>query len=704
MRLWKLMGRELVPLALAAALACPAWAQFTQQGAKLVGAGASGDAGQGRSVALSANGNTALVGGIDDNTDVGAAWVYTRTGGAWSQQGGKLVGTGAVGSGANQGSSVALSADGNTALVGGFGDNSSVGAAWIFKRSGGAWTQSVKLVGANPVGEAWQGYSVALSADGNTTLVGGPGDNSNAGAAWVFTRSGLLGWIQQKLVGTGASGAAEQGASVTLSADGNTAFVGGPGDNSGIGATWVFTRSGGTWKQQGSKLVGTGASGAAEQGASVALSGDGNTAVVGGGDDNGDVGAAWVFTRSGSVWTQQGGKLTGSGEQGAAYLGTAVSLSEDGNTAVVGGYGDNGDTGGVWVFTRSGSVWSQQGSKLVGSNEATSAQQGTALALSADGHTAITGGNTDNWNSQTQTGVGAAWVFTSPNPAKIGTYYNSQWSLDMKGNGGASGALDASFGLSGATYVTGDWNGDGHTKIGVYYDGFWYLDYDGNGVWDGGVNDKQYAFGWSDPNVIPVVGDWNGDGRAKIGVYYKGFWFLDYNGDGQWDGGVNDKQYMFGWDDPAVQPMLGDWSGDGTTKIGIYYKGFWYVDYNGDGSWDTGDRMASLGWVATGVTPIVGDWNGSGTTKIGIFYQGFWFLDYTGDYAWDANGKQYTFGSPGMTPLVADWNGSGTAKIGAFYNGDWYLDYNGNGVWDGPPTDLLYIMGQVGYTPIAGAW
>src|SRR5206468_12107718 len=112
-----------------------------------------------------------------------------------------------------------------------------------------------------------QGSSVSLSADGNTGIIGGYGDNSNAGAAWVWTRSGGV-WTQQgtKLVGSGASGKAGQGTSVALSADGNTAIVGGPLDNSSVGAAWVWTRSAGVWTQQGGKLVGSGAAGRAEQG------------------------------------------------------------------------------------------------------------------------------------------------------------------------------------------------------------------------------------------------------------------------------------------------------------------------------------------------------------------------------------------------------------------------------------------------------
>jgi hypothetical protein len=144
--------------------------------------------------------------------------VFTRSGGVWSQQGPKLVGTGVVGNVANQGFSVSLAADASTAIVGGPGDNSLVGAAWVFTqptRSGEVWSQQTKLVGTGAVGAAVQGFSVSLSADGNTAIVGGPDDNPRIpggpygdGAAWVFTRSAEL-WSQQaKLVGTGAVGIA----------------------------------------------------------------------------------------------------------------------------------------------------------------------------------------------------------------------------------------------------------------------------------------------------------------------------------------------------------------------------------------------------------------------------------------------------------------------------------------------------------------
>jgi hypothetical protein len=334
--------------------------------------------------------------------------VYTQSAGVWTQQGNKLVGTGAVGN-SDQGFSVALSGDGNTAIAGGGNDNGNTGAAWVYHRSGGVWTQQgSKLVGTGAVGSANQGVSVALSGDGNTAIVGGSWDNGHAGAAWVFTNNAGV-WTQQggKLVGTGAVGNANQGVSVALSGDGNTAIVGGGNDNGNAGAAWVYKRSGGVWTQQGSKLVGTGAVGNAEQGASVALSGDGSTAILGGPND-GSGGAAWVFTSNAGVWTQQGGKLVGTGAVGNANQGVSVALSFDGNMALVGGPCDNngggcspslftGGVGAAWEFARSGNAWAQIGGKLAGTGAVGDAQQGYAVALSGSGNTAFLGGPWDSY-------------------------------------------------------------------------------------------------------------------------------------------------------------------------------------------------------------------------------------------------------------------------------------------------------------------
>jgi hypothetical protein len=255
--------------------------------------------------------------------------------------------------------------------------------------------QGPKLVGSGPVGGAEEGSAAALSADGNTAIVGGRFDNSNNGAVWFFTRSGGT-WTQQgpKLVGAGAVGAASLGFAVAISADGNTAIASGYTDNMGAGAAWIFIRDSGAWVQQGPKLFGTGAASAGFQGTGVALSADGNTAIVGSQND-GTSGATWVFTRSNGAWTQQGAKLVGTGATGNAGQGTSVALSADGNTLLIGGSFDNSSTGAAWVFTRSGSTWAQQGSKLVGTGGTAVAQQAAAVALSADGNTAILGGPAD---------------------------------------------------------------------------------------------------------------------------------------------------------------------------------------------------------------------------------------------------------------------------------------------------------------------
>ncbi|HTY58345.1 MAG TPA: T9SS type A sorting domain-containing protein [Bacteroidota bacterium] len=389
---------------------------WSQQGEKLVGTGVTpgtSPARQGTSVALSADGSTAIVGGPGDNSRSGAAWIYTRTDGIWTQQGGKLVGTGAVDGliGASQGQSVSLSADGNTAIVGGPLDSSGYGAVWVFTRNAGVWSQQGgKLAATTASGEALQGWSVALSGDGNTAIVGGIYDLNNAGAAWIFVRANGT-WTQQgfKLYGVDAGEGANQGWSVALSADGNRAIMGGSGDIGGTGAVWVFTRTNGVWSQEGGKIVGTGATGLATQGESVALSADGNTALVGGPADSLGNGAAWVFTRSAGTWTQQGNKISGRGQVRGIYganQGSAVALTSDGNTALVGGSNDNSGAGAAWAFTRNGTTWSQQGEKLVGSGARGSSSQGASVSASADGNTVLVGGPNDS------TGTGAAWVFT----------------------------------------------------------------------------------------------------------------------------------------------------------------------------------------------------------------------------------------------------------------------------------------------------
>jgi hypothetical protein len=333
--------------------------------------------------------------------DAGARYPITVD--PFLQQGSKLTG----GVGENYfGYAVALSADGNTALIGGPLTNDRVGAAWVFTRSGGAWSAQATLTASPPSAGADFGGSVALSADGNTALVGGsfPDYGTGGGAAWVFTRSGAT-WSQEGGVLTGGGGIGEPsfGSSVALSGDGSTALIGGPNDATGVGAAWVFTRTGSTWSQQAKLTAGDFEKGAGLFGSSVALSSDGNTALVGAPDNNGDLGAAWAFTRSGATWSQRAVAATLSG---APKFGGSVALSGDGQTALVGGSGAESGVGAAWVFTSTGSGWIEQGELMAG-GEVGDGAFGSSVSLSTDGATALIGAPGDSND------VGAAWVFAA---------------------------------------------------------------------------------------------------------------------------------------------------------------------------------------------------------------------------------------------------------------------------------------------------
>jgi FG-GAP-like repeat/FG-GAP repeat len=646
----------------------PGLAQYIQQGPKLVGSGSSFSANQGQSVALSADGNTAIIGGEADEPN-GAAWVFVRSGGVWTQQGPKLVGSG-VSVGSSQGVSVALSADGNTAIVGGFEDNLGIGAAWVFIRDSGVWVQDgPKLVASDAVGAANLGYSVALSADGNTAIAGGRGDNSEVGAAWVFTRVAGM-WTQQgsKLVGSGYVGAAKQGSSVALSADGNTALIGAIGDNGFAGAAWVFTRSGSTWTQQATKLFGSGATATAEQGYSVALSGDGNTAIVGGPFDSSNAGAMWVFTRNSGVWPQQGPKLVGSGAVGVggSTHGFSVALSSDGNTLVGGGPFDNSETGAAWIFTRSSGVWTQRGAKLVGTGAGQDAspcggsRQGAAVAISGDHRTVMLGGVCDTFN------IGAAWPFVSVGAHDFNAdgvsdvaWRNAEGDTAVWLLSGAQVTPGPAYGpISNTWSIVGqrDFNGDGMADM------LW-RDTSGNtAMWF--MNETTIA---SSATVGNIATNWSVAGVA------------DFNGDGLGD---------ILWRDSSGN--LSIWLMSGATVISSAGLGSapmtWTIvgtgDFNGDGMADIlwRDNLGNTSiWFMSGTTVAstagvgnipnnwsvvgTGDFNGDG--KCDIVWR-----DSAGDVAiWLMNGASVV-GTGGLGNLAAVWS---LAETG---------DFDGNGTSD----------------------
>jgi hypothetical protein len=234
--------------------------------------------------------------------------------------------------------------------------------------------------------------------------------------------------------------------------------------------------------------------------------------------------------------------------------------------------------------------------------------------------------------------------------------------------------------------------------IGIFRAGAWYLDMNGNGTWDAGI-DAAYSFGIAGDR--PVTGDWSGSGTARIGVMRGNQWHLDMNGNGAWDDGI-DQSYVFGI--AGDIPVAGDWTGSQSSKIGVFRSGAWLLDTNGNGVWDEGtDVVYSFG--IAGDKPVCGDWTGNGTSKIGVMRGNTWYLDLNGNGTWDDGiDGVYSFGIPSDVPVVGDWNGTGTAKIGVVRGSTWLLDINGNGTWDQGTDGIIPEFGIPGDIPVAGRW
>ncbi len=224
-------------------------------------------------------------------------------------------------------------------------------------------------------------------------------------------------------------------------------------------------------------------------------------------------------------------------------------------------------------------------------------------------------------------------------------------------------------------------------KPGCFLDnGLWIVDRD---------RDHSFAqyFVFGQTGDIPVVGDWTGTGQYRIGVFRNGTWLLDANGNGTWDGVAGgDLQISFG--QAGDIPVVGDWTGSGKQSLGIYRGSTWILDLSGHLSGQpTGvaDRVLSYGCASC--TPVVGDWKGTGKTKIGMIDRGLWWLEDNGDDAWTTGDAPFWFGNPTDQALSGDWDGSGVDRPGIFRTGAWVLDTNGNRVFEAGQGDLLFYFG-----------
>ena len=365
---------------------------------------------QGAALALSGDGNVAAVGHPGFIGGQGGVTLWKRTGTTWAVASGSFGVT--TGPNRQQGRLVAMAGDANTLLSAG------TTGAYVWTWSAGVWGAPTFLEG----GAGFQfGGGLALSADGNTLALGAPAEDPPGtepasefiGVVRVWTRTGGA-WSGPVFVHL--PWARNQGRALALSGDGRTMLIG--GDFDGRPNVWVVTKNAtGQWTRTFPPLAAAGEEGTCRGlGSSTALSSDGATAIVVSGCDNDGAGAAWVWTRNAAgQWTQQGSKLVPAGNS-EGFSGP-VALSANGDVAVIGGNAGGGGSGfpgrGAWIWMRRNGEWMLQPKKLLGNTQAGDAAQGLAVALSADGVTALVGGPADDGNK------GAAWAFSIAAPAVV---------------------------------------------------------------------------------------------------------------------------------------------------------------------------------------------------------------------------------------------------------------------------------------------
>jgi hypothetical protein len=364
------------------------------------------------------------------------------------------------------GYSIDISSDGNTVVVGAYGKSFFTGEAYVYTRSGLIWTEQAKLLAPEASNDQF-GWSVAISADGNTVAIGSTTEdtspNSNNGAVYIYTRSAGT-WTQQtKLLASDRASNESFGYSVAFSADGLTLLVGAEPENTSPstinGAAYVFIYDSGEWFEQ-QKLLASDFSSTDRFGCDVSLSSDGNTALIGANAEdtspNSNNGAAYVFTRSAGTWTQQQ-KLLASDSASNDNFGISVSLSADGLTAIVGAESESTSpdlyNGAAYVYTLVEGVWTEQ-QKLLASDRAGSDRFGYAVSISADGNTALIGAYAEDTSPNSSNG--AAYIFTRTE----GVWSQQQKLLAFDREDGDRFGLSVAMSDDGSTFFVSSYYGD----------------------------------------------------------------------------------------------------------------------------------------------------------------------------------------------------------------------------------------------------
>ena len=351
----------------------------------------------GWTVSLTADGHTALVGA--PGRTVGAAYVFVEHGGKWSQ---KQVLESPEGSAADSyGWSVSLSGDGTTALVGAYSGNGGNGIVYSYALKGGRYVLDSHITAPDAAYGDEFGYAVSLSALGNVALVGSPDHNGFQGAAYVFVHRGGS-WHQLREYQDPVALGEAYGASVSEAADGLAGVVGAPFANLAQGAAYVFSELGSSQQT----LVGDPAAQPFLFGLTVSIDGLGNRVLVGSPSANLGDGAAFVYDKSASGWNESQ-ELVQSDPSGADLFGYSVALDYPGNVALIGAMERNGTDGAAYTFAGNGTL-TQQRELTEPTASGQGDEYGFSVAVNALGTELLIGAPYAN-NAQ-----GAAWAVANP--------------------------------------------------------------------------------------------------------------------------------------------------------------------------------------------------------------------------------------------------------------------------------------------------
>ncbi len=213
---------------------------------------------------------------------------------------------------------------------------------------------------------------------------------------------------------------------------------------------------------------------------------------------------------------------------------------------------------------------------------------------------------------------------------------------------------------AGAVPVVGDWNGDGKQTPGWFDEGMWYQVDE-----RGGPIARSFRFGRA--GDVPIVGDWNGDGMDTIGVHRGREWILRN------DNSAGSRSATFTYGRESDTPIVGDWNADGTTTIGVVRRREWILRNSNS----SGPREITAFYGKPSDTPIVGDWNGDGATTIGVHRGREWIL--RNHNSSGSRSLSFRYGRSSDTPIVGDWVGGTGDGFGVVRGSTWLLRTNATG-------------------------